>query len=120
LALVSTAAVPAKPAKRPRVQPPEALQPAEPAVLAEPQEPEENVEEEPHKRKTPFKRTAALDGQLRTFKVLMRPIGIADQGAEAVFLCGPAEVQPDKRPDKRRCTAKQVQASERSVDRASA
>ena len=72
LALVSTAAVPAKPAKRPRVQPPKALQPAEPAVPAEPQE-LESVEEEPRKRKTPFKRTAALDGQLRTFKVLMRP-----------------------------------------------
>jgi len=39
------------------------------------------------------------------------PDGIADQGAEAVFLSGPAEVQPDKRPDKRRRTAKQGQAS---------
>ena len=115
--------VPAKPAKRPRVQPPEALQPAEPAepaVSVEPQESEESVEEEPRKRKTPFKRTAALDGQLRTFKVLMRPIGIADQGAEAVVLSGPAEVQPDKRPDKRRRNAKQGQASERSVGQASA
>jgi len=118
LALVSTAAVPAKPAKRPRVQPPKALQPAEPAVPAEPQE-LESVEEEPRKRKTPFKRTAALDGQLRTFKVLMRPTAL-QQGAEAVFLRGPAEVQLDKRPDKRRRTAKQGQASERSVGHASA
>jgi len=54
------------------VQPPEALQPAEPAVAAEPQESEESVEEKPRKWKTPFKRTAALDGQLRTFKVLLR------------------------------------------------
>jgi len=79
LALVSTAAVPAKSAKRPRVQPPKALQPAElaePAVPAEPQESKESVEEEPHKRKIPFKRTAASDGQLRTFKVLMRPTAL--------------------------------------------
>jgi excisionase family DNA binding protein len=48
------------------------------------------------------------------------PDDIADQGAEAVFLSGPAEVQPDKRPDKRRRTAKQGQASERSVGHASA
>ena len=72
LTLVSTAAVPAKPAKRP----PEALQPAEPAVPAEPQESEESGEEEPRKWKTPSKRTAALDEQLRIFKVLMRPAAL--------------------------------------------
>ena len=66
LALVSTAAAPVEPAKRPRAE-----QPAE-RQLAEQVE-KETAEEEPRKRKTPYKRTAALDGQLRTFKVLMRP-----------------------------------------------
>ena len=35
------------------------------------------------------------------------PDGLADPGAEAVFLGGAPEIQPDKRPDKRRRTAKQ-------------
>jgi len=48
------------------------------------------------------------------------PDGPADQGAEAVFLGGPAEVQPNQLAHKRRRTAKQSEASERSVGHASA
>ena len=63
--LVAPAVTPAKPAKRPRIQP-------EVSPAAAPAE-EEMVEDEPRNKKTPFQRSAALDGQLRTYKVLMRP-----------------------------------------------
>ena len=65
LALVSTAVDQVAPVKQPRLAAPSADPPA--------QTEEEEATEKPRKRKTPFKRTAALDGQLRTFKVLMLP-----------------------------------------------
>lgn len=74
LALVSTAVDQAEHAKRARVEQPAETQTQEPAAQAEkPQPSKETAEEEPRRRKTPFKRTAALNGQLRTFKVLMLP-----------------------------------------------
>lgn len=72
LALVSTEPAAAEAAnKQPRLeQPPQPppLQPPPPGEAAE-----EAVEAVEPKRKAPFKRAAALDGQLRTCKVLMLP-----------------------------------------------
>jgi hypothetical protein len=62
---------PAQPPK-PAVQP-DALQPAEPEVEEEKEEKEPVVAQAERKQKIPFKHSAALDGQLWTFKVLMRP-----------------------------------------------